>query len=465
MEKGNVLNFIVKKYSIFSCIEITKNNTLSEKIDQDLYVRRFNRSDYFNNLSISSDLILCFDTLEYLSEDECVNFLKNIGQRDFKYIMLKSDNIKFNRFIRRVNLKIYPFNFYKFTEELADSKTDKRLLFFDRETFLSNLTNLGKLFIKNYDGLSMTAYIMQELHEELYGYLGNFDTKFPSFENLNQYFLKKYKTLPKSILLLWNYSDELYNKIRKDLPYTKIILWVDDTHWFSSEQREENRKNYSRSDYMISKYDYFQLFYNIQMGEKLWKTYHSCNSHFYSREINPNPINKIYMYGAITPIHYPLRCWFMDAIKDFDPEKFYYKPHPSYDGNQFEQSLLTGKELYEYEFCYTAGAFPKFEIDEPENATYYLVGKFFEICGSGSLLLCHDYGVKDELNSLGFFDMVHYVNINQTNFFEKINWLYDPDNSDKIKEIRENGHNLVLEKHLTYHRCYDINDKILSTLT
>ena len=314
--------------------------------------------------------------------------------------------------------------------------------------------------IKTYDGNFMTRYIMYSFHEEIMGISGECNTEYQNKENLMDYFKSKYGRLPDSILFLWNFSKEIYNKIRAQLPLTKIILWTDDLHWFTKEVYDNNYFSYLNADIHLSHYDYFKLFYNIDVTNKLIKMYHSCSSHFLKNEVNINAINKIYMYGATDTIHYRLRVWFIDNMKLKYPHLFVQKHHPGYNGNKNQESINTANELYKYKICYTASLFPKFEISETQTTPYYLIGKFLEIPGSGALLLCNDYGIKEQLNELGFYDMEHYVNINENNFDEMINWLFDPQNENKIMEFRKNGHQLVKNKHITIKRVNNINNKL-----
>jgi hypothetical protein len=321
---------------------------------------------------------------------------------------------------------------------------------------------MEKIFIKACDSNLMKNYIMYQFHEEFNSIIGTFDVEFQSYENLTEYFFQKYGGPPISILFFWNFSEQIFSKIRKELPETKIILWTDDIHYFSEESRDIQIFCYKNCDYLISHYDMFHSFYNIEVSNKLWHSFHSCSEHFYKENINLNSKNLVYFYGADDPNHYPLRVWFKKKMSECYPDKIKIKLHPGYHINGFENSLQTSKELYEYSFCYTSGLFPKFEIKEKENSDYYLVGKFFEICGSGVLLLCNNKGVKSQLEKLGFVDKTHYLHIDDNNFLEILEWIFDKKNKGEILKIRENGHKLVINNHLTQHRCKKLNEKFSS---
>ncbi|QKF94630.1 hypothetical protein QKU48_gp1172 [Fadolivirus algeromassiliense] len=320
--------------------------------------------------------------------------------------------------------------------------------------------------IKYYIQSSLKNYIMQSLHEEIDNILGIIDTDFINYDNIAEYFINKYKKLPMAILFLWDFTDNIYKKIKKYLPNTKIILWTDDLHWYTKIQYEKNYYSYSHADIHLSHYNYFKMFYNLDiLPTNMIRLYHSCGSNFYRTSINMKSINKIYMYGAINAEHYRLRTWFLNLMQTHYPDKIIYKKHPGYDGIKVHDSIETSNELYNYTFCYTSGAFPNFEIKENTTTPYYIIGKFFEIAGSGALLLCNDYNIKDELNLLGFYDMINYISINENNFFSIIKWIFDSNNIGKINTIRKNGHELITKMHITEKRIEFINNELKLKLT
>lgn len=317
--------------------------------------------------------------------------------------------------------------------------------------------------IKNYKESYLKNYIMQSLHEEIININGVIDSFFITNDNLVEYFQKKYNRIPQGILFLWCFTRDLYNKIRSQLPNTKIILWTDDLHWYSREQYENNYFCFKNADIHLAHYNYFKMFYNIDVNN-LVRLHHSCGNNFYKNDVNLSSINKIYMYGSVDNVHYKLRTSFLNSMKSQYPDKIIYKSHPGYDGDRHNDSIITANELYKYTFCFTSGAFPKFDITETSSTPYYLLGKIFEIPGSGVLLLCNDYNIKDELNELGFYDMINYVSIDDNNFNKTIEWLFNPTNKDKIIEIRNNGHKLIQEKHHIIKRIENINNILSNTI-
>ena len=79
--------------------------------------------------------------------------------------------------------------------------------------------------------------------------------------------------------------------------------------------------------------------------------------------------------------------------------------------------------------------------------TPYIVNKFFEIPGSGSLLLAYDELVKEPLGELGFIDGENYISCNRENVLRKIEWICNPRNMERVNKIRKNGLELVKNKH------------------
>jgi hypothetical protein len=288
---------------------------------------------------------------------------------------------------------------------------------------------------------------MYTFHEEIKNLIGINDIDFIHKDDLKIYFQEKYNKIPISILFLWTIDEDLYNKIRIQLPNTKIIIWTDDLHWYDKKIFDKNYFTFKNADYILCRYSYFKEFYNLYIENKLIKYNHSCNLFFFKENINFDSENKIYMYGAASH-HYKLRLEFLERMQKYK-DKLVIKHHPGYECDGNIETINTSEELHKYSFAFTSGAFPVFEIPETSVNMYYLIGKFFEIAGSGVLLLCNDYGVKEELNELGFFDMIHYINIHENNFDFIIKWLFDNKNIDKINEIRKNGHNLIKEKYTT----------------
>ena len=90
-------------------------------------------------------------------------------------------------------------------------------------------------------------------------------------------------------------------------------------------------------------------------------------------------------------------------------------------------------------------------ISTPGNIGY-IVAKYFEIPSSYTLLLAYDENIESHLQNLGFIDNINYISFNMNNVQDKIDFIKNPKNIDKIREITENGYDLIISKHLLTNR-------------
>jgi len=74
-----------------------------------------------------------------------------------------------------------------------------------------------------------------------------------------------------------------------------------------------------------------------------------------------------------------------------------------------------------------------------------LVGKFYEICACGSLLMTYTGPAKTIFESQGFKDGENYIEVNVDNVDDKIDYVLDPKNTSDVNRIRHNGYTLVRE--------------------
>jgi hypothetical protein len=104
-----------------------------------------------------------------------------------------------------------------------------------------------------------------------------------------------------------------------------------------------------------------------------------------------------------------------------------------------ENKQYFDKDYYQYLSKYLCCV-----VNSPYN---YVLPKVFEICGAGSLLLCFNYGMENVYSDLGFIDNYNYIICKRTNINEKLEWIFNPDNIDKVNEIRKRGQELMIERH------------------
>ena len=232
----------------------------------------------------------------------------------------------------------------------------------------------------------------------------------------------------------------------------KLIYKIDDVYPY----KEIRNKCIENADIIISPYQYLFDTYEIKKMYKninLLKTFHipysAVNDFFKNIEFNNNPINKIFVSGAVSDF-YPLRKYIKNDIKF--KEYIDTLEHPSY-GNYTHTCIndIYYKKMNEYICCFT------------DTLQYnYVLLKVFEICSIGSLLLVEDT-LSVELSKLGFYDNINCIYCNKDNLQDKIKWILDIENRVLVDNMRKLGMLLVRNEHTTKNRSdqfINIIDKI-----
>ncbi len=251
----------------------------------------------------------------------------------------------------------------------------------------------------------------------------------------------------KAILMFWQYHLLIYSfdKYLNDNSI-KVLMYQNDLHSLPGRERvnsiADNFKNHwlqFDNIYMCANYYYcVNKYFNIDQKRVI--EYPAFADEDFKVDFNNNPNEKILLSGSKT-MHYPARkklYRLMDTYNRIECLK-----HGELKGHDYI------KHLNKYLCCFTCCANP----DTP-----YIVGKFFEIPSSGSLLLAYDEHVKEPLEKLGFVDGVNYISCTIQNMEEKLNWIFDPNNLDQINLIRKNGYDLVWKKHKQGDRLKYITD-------
>ena len=252
-----------------------------------------------------------------------------------------------------------------------------------------------------------------------------------------QTYLNKNDEIKKILFFRANTFITKYWEEIKTLNIFKII-YIDDMHNSKEilELRILDKCFFNYFNLILSTYAYcFTNFFNYVNKEKIFWFPHSFNEIF-KIEFNKNPINKILLSGCICDT-YPMRQKMFELKEKYQIDIL---EHPKYCKNKLHN--IIGKKfvekINEYRFAFTCCSNYK---------TPYLIQKFFEIPGSGTLLIAYDKYIKTQMKELGFEDMVNYISINEDNLEEKIQWLFDSKNNDKIEEIRLNGYNFIYLNH------------------
>ena len=223
----------------------------------------------------------------------------------------------------------------------------------------------------------------------------------------------------------------------KNLNVYKII-YVDDIHNSREiyELRALDKELFNYFDLILSTYAYcFNKFFKYVPKEKIYWFPHSSNEIF-KIDYNHNPLNKILLSGCICET-YPMRQKLLSLENKYSIDVL---QHPSYSKNKSHNiiGMKFIEKINEYRFAFTCYSY---------YYTPYIIQKYFEIPGSGALLIASDYHIKKQMTELGFIDMVNYISVNESNLEEKIIWLFDESNNQIIEEIRLNGYNFVNSNH------------------
>ena len=162
-------------------------------------------------------------------------------------------------------------------------------------------------------------------------------------------------------------------------------------------------------------------------------------------DLNVNPINKILLSGAVSSSAYPDRFKFKNLVNKYPKYLAYYNKN----GEQRKTQKISDANEYNIELNKYIAAFYSgvHKIDDQ-----VLLLKFFEILGSGALLLLEK---KSKINCdiLGLVENEHYLTIDfqadETSIMNKIKFILNDTNKDYILNIRDNGRRFCHE-HLDY---------------
>lgn len=294
-------------------------------------------------------------------------------------------------------------------------------------SFLFNLfiimSKLIVLFDKYYD------YTNCRYRRNLYNYLINKGCKICHFGELEnndfeKLFLKKFNRIPDFIffgIMVNALSDRIaYVNLLKKKYGTKIGVYIDDLHT----HHNKIKRSIVLADILFLSYPYLiNKFYEINTKKQIFYLQHSPVK---IGKFNNFTNQVICLSGSINNF-YPARQRLFSLKNKYNIFVLEF--------NKFTLDSYIDK-LSEFLCC--------FACVTKEN---YIVRKIYEILASGSLLFLYYGQTKDELEKLGFIDGIHYIGCDDNNFEDKIKWILNLDNFDKINEIRKNGYNLVSEKY------------------
>jgi len=295
-------------------------------------------------------------------------------------------------------------------------------------------------------------------YEKVYSNFDNFDdlifTKFKDteIESLEISFNNNIKNINSIFIFKNDYCQFVSKNINFILNNKTINFYIfeGDHHYLSSKPntykrflllRENLKKN--NHIYILSTYWYhYSKLYEINKQNLISFPAFVKNEHF---EINYKPTMKVLLSGSITK-HYPMRKY----LKSLN------LPNIHLMDSKIRLPLEEYKKFISQFVC-------SFTCCLNKN-TPYIIGKFFEIPITGSLLLAYDEYVKEPLKKLGFIDGINYIGCNKKNILEKINWICDVKNLDEINKIREKGKELILNNHSIENRYEFLKSLALKSL-
>ncbi|WP_349410289.1 glycosyltransferase family protein [Pseudalkalibacillus sp. SCS-8] len=150
----------------------------------------------------------------------------------------------------------------------------------------------------------------------------------------------------------------------------------------------------------------------------------------------------ILMMGSLIPHLYPLRLRMFQKLK-LHPG-FKYFDHPGYKGIPADNRYVTGPRY--------AQTMNRAKIFLTCDSIYkFPVLKYYEALACRTLLLASG---SAELKDLGFIDKETYVEVNETDFYEKI--MFYLKNESERNRIALNGMKLVQQKHTTQIRAKEL---------
>ena len=265
------------------------------------------------------------------------------------------------------------------------------------------------------------------------------------FNNINELiidFEKKQKNITNVFVLLDNYGTFVEKNIKYILNNKQVNFYIleNDIHYLRSKKQTYARYNLLRKNLLNNQHIYILAFYWYHY-KKLYKISYTNLIPFprfvYSKsnilQINEKPIMKVLLSGSLSN-QYPMRRY-LKSIKHKNVKILNHEDNVRGD----DYYKFINKYICAFNCC-------------SNSKTPYIVSKFFEIPATGSLLLAYDEYVKNPLKQIGFIDGVNYISCNKENIIDKINYICDTKNIEKINSIRIKGQELVLSKHMLKNR-------------
>jgi hypothetical protein len=268
-----------------------------------------------------------------------------------------------------------------------------------------------------------------------------------NINNLNIYLTKKYGEYDKCNLLSFGGVCDFVNCIGKLSEYVDLGIIIVDMHHGSRINRPR-KIVFEKCKYIFSTYAYHHEHY-FPRHDKIYFFPHSTA---YKIEFNYNPIKKILVSGHLNQSIYPNRELMAKQSKINKNIELFVPDYSGYQIKNKDLSKTFGIKYYQLLNSYLCCV-----ADDSIIERRYIVAKFFEIIGSGSLLIAFNSNTKEVFGELGFIDKVHYFSMNKENYEKIIEYVLDDKNIDEINKIRLNGYEFVNKYHHYTNRAEYLN--------
>lgn len=328
------------------------------------------------------------------------------------------------------------------TEESKMTSNNNIIIYVQTNHFYSHIHCITPQFA------NFLKYMDGELDSEILLNAQNLD-----LDKLKQYFTKTYGTNSRLVaLIFYKYlpSLNIQQLFRKCFENVSLLLLTNDIH-----QPQWEPICIDQVDGIIgfTTKIVFDAFYpDLRLSDKLLHAGNRCPDEFLQETPNfETDEDAVFFYGRD---YANRKRFFKTATQDWRLVTFPRVKNNGYNWDCTHMSKQTAKELYKYRYAFTTGNC----VTKNPKHPYYLVAKFFEIMGSGCLLLCDTTGVKSQLEELGFFEKQHYLHIdNKTSATVR---RYVMENPVEIQAIRKRAHALVKQKYTIKTACEGINEKL-----
>lgn len=296
---------------------------------------------------------------------------------------------------------------------------------------------------KNREEIFLSLHKYDNLHKYLYFSLDELEkNKDGILEKLNA------NTLDKDISNLIFYPRQLKfldpsNNIHNLIINSNIkkTIFIDDIHCIDLNIDIINKFNNK-----IVSYKYLLNNFLKGIKENIFSCPHYINNRFvYKDDVKDIKISILGHYQSDT---YLTRKYIIQNVKKINNQlqNCSIQCYPKLNTNMYYQTLRKS-----YASIATTG-------DNPSNYYPYIVSKYFEIPGCNALLIANILPeMEEEFKKYGFIENENYIRFSNINeLIQKCNYIFDPNNKDKIEKIRQNGFNLVKNNHLISNRIKDI---------